>query len=156
MLWPRCVPGWRKRTSRCTPTKTKIVDTEKGGVEFLGYRFERGRRFPRKKSLTKLRGRHSGTRRGVRRAAAWLRPIADVNRTLRGWCEYFKHCHRTTFKAQDGWIRLRLRSILRRRLGKRGRGRGLDHQRWPNAYFQAHGYLSLVAAHASAWRSSSR
>ena len=27
------------------------------------------------------------------------------------------------------------------------RGRGKDHQRWPNAYFAEHGLFSLVAAH---------
>jgi RNA-directed DNA polymerase len=45
---------------------------------------------------------------------------------------------------------MRLRSILRKRQGKRGRGRGLDHQTWPNAFLAGHGLLSLVAAHAQA------
>ncbi len=61
--------------------------------------------------------------------------IEDVNRTLRGWFEYFKHSHRYTFSALDGWIRMRRRSILHKRLGLKGRGRGQDHQRWPNAFF---------------------
>jgi RNA-directed DNA polymerase len=46
--------------------------------------------------------------------------IADINRTLRGWFEYFKHSHRRTFKLMDGWVRRRLRSLLRKRLGRRG------------------------------------
>ena len=37
--------------------------------------------------------------------------------------------------ALDGWIRMRLRSILRKRQGKQGRGRGSDHHRWPNTFF---------------------
>ena len=37
------------------PTKTKIVDAETDGFEFLGYRFVKHRRFPRRKSLAKFR-----------------------------------------------------------------------------------------------------
>ena len=37
------------------PTKTKIVDAEIEGFEFLGYRFVKHRRFPRRKSLAKFR-----------------------------------------------------------------------------------------------------
>src|SRR5262245_14468863 len=38
------------------PTKTRIVDaTQPGGFDFLGYHFERGYRWPRKKSLDKLK-----------------------------------------------------------------------------------------------------
>jgi RNA-directed DNA polymerase len=42
---------------------------------------------------------------------------------------------------------MRLRSILRKRAGKQGRGRGPDNQRWPNAYFAECGLYSLEAAH---------
>ncbi|MCE7911650.1 MAG: group II intron reverse transcriptase/maturase, partial [Candidatus Brocadia sp. AMX3] len=58
----------------------------------------------------------------------------ELNQSLRGWYEYFKHSHKTTFPRIDRWIRMRLRSILRKRRGGKGRGRGADHQRWPNAY----------------------
>ena len=54
--------------------------------------------------------------------------VKDVNRTLRGWFEYFKQSHRNTFRPLDAWVRMRLRSILRKRQGKPGRGRGSDHQ----------------------------
>ena len=38
------------------PTKTRIVDaTQPGGFDFLGYHFERGMRWPRKKSLDKFK-----------------------------------------------------------------------------------------------------
>jgi len=38
------------------PTKTRIVDaSQKGGFDFLGYHFERGYRWPRKKSLDKFK-----------------------------------------------------------------------------------------------------
>ena len=68
--------------------------------------------------------------------------VADVNRTLHGWFEYFKHSHRYTFSQIDGWVRMRLRSILRKRSGRKGRGQGQDHQRWPNAFFAGHGLLA--------------
>ncbi len=129
------------------PTKTRIVHAVTDGFDFLGYHFERGQHWPRKKSLQKLKETiRNLTRRNNGHSLAQI--IERVNRTLRGWYEYFKHSNRWTFKAVDGWIRMRLRSILRRRAGKRGRGRGSDHQRWNNAYFDALGLFNLEAAHA--------
>jgi len=132
------------------PEKTRIVDaTPRGGFDFLGYHFERGYRWPRKKSLEKLKNTvRAKTRR--RNGHSLDDIIGSVNATLRGWFGYFKHSHRTTFKPLDKWIRMRLRSILRHRRGLRGRGRGSDHQRWPNAFFAAHGLFSLVAAYRAA------
>jgi len=46
----------------------------------------------------------------------------------------------------DRWIRVRLRSILRKLTGRRGKGRGLDHHRWPNSYFDSIGLFKLEAA----------
>jgi len=74
----------------------------------------------------------------------------ELNQSLRGWYEYFKYSHKTTFPRIDRWIRMRLRSILRKRRGGKGRGRGADHQRWPNAYFANLGLFTLTAAHALA------
>jgi len=76
--------------------------------------------------------------------------------TLGGWFEYFKHSHWTTFRPLDSWIRMRLRSILRKRSKRKGRGRGRDHQRWTNAYFAKQGLFSLTVAHAKASQSSMR
>lgn len=137
------------------PTKTKIVDATQEGFDFLGYRFEKQRRFPRKKSLDKFKDAiRDKTGRTAGRSLSMI--IADLNRTLRGWFEYFKHSHHRTFPTLDGWIRMRLRSILRKRAGRRGRGRGADHHRWPNAYFAKHGLFSLQAAHALACQSCCR
>jgi RNA-directed DNA polymerase len=136
------------------PTKTRIVDVRQSGFDFLGYHFATTRqgnlrRWPRKKSLDKLKATlRAKTKRTDGRAMHCI--LTDVNRTLRGWFGYFKHSCHTTFQAVDGWVRGRLRSILRKRCGRRGRGRGRDHQRWPNAYFAAQGYYCLVAAHAAA------
>jgi RNA-directed DNA polymerase len=138
------------------PDKTRIVDaTQPGGFDFLGYHFERGYRWPREKSLKKMKdtirektGRHNGHS---------LRVIMeDLNATLQGWFQYFQHSHRTTFPTLDSWIRMRVRSILRKRQGLRGRGRGSDHHRWPNAFFLQQGLFSLSAAHDLACRSSKR
>jgi RNA-directed DNA polymerase len=129
------------------PTKTKIVHVDEDGFEFLGYRFIKHRRFPRKKSLAKFKETIRGkTKRTSGQSLQAI--IADVNPTLRGWFEYFKHSWRTTFPGVDGWIRMRLRSILRKRAGRRGRGRGLDHHRYPNAYFAEQGLFSMTTAFA--------
>lgn len=137
------------------PVKTKIVHVDVDGFVFLGYRFIKHRRFPRKKSMMKFRDAIRGkTKRTNGRSLRAI--IADVNRTLRGWFEYFKHSWRTVFPMIDGWVRMRLRSILRRRAGRSGRGHGLDHNRYPNAYFATHGLFSLTTAHACECQSSLR
>ena len=138
------------------PEKTHVVDaTQKGGFDFLGYHFERGYRWPRKKSLKKL---NDTIRRQTKRTNgnSLETIISKVNPTLKGWFNYFKHSHYTTFKPLDQWIRMRLRSILRKRRGGRGRGRGRDHQRWPNAFFAEHGLFSLSTAYSEACQSSRR
>ena len=129
------------------PTKTKIVHVDEEGFEFLGYRFIKHRRFPRKKSLAKFKDTIRGkTRRTNGHNLQAI--IANVNRTLRGWFEYFKHSWRTTFPDLDGWIRMRLRSLLRQRAGRHGRGHGRDHQRYPNALFAELGLFNMTTAQA--------
>ena len=153
----RAVEQWTRAAGLTLHSdKTRIVDhTQSGGFDFLGYHFERGYRWPRKKSLEKLK---ETVRQATRRTSGQSLPmiIANVNRTLVGWFEYFQHSHHTTFAPIDQWIRMRLRSILRKRQGRRGRGRGRDHQRWPNAYFAEHRLYSLATAYAHAHRSSRR
>ena len=135
------------------PVKTRIVDaTQPGGFDFLGYNFAQGQKRPREKSLKKFKDAiRAKTPRN--HGHSLQRIIEDTNRTLRGWFGYFKHSHQDTFPNLDAWIRMRLRSILRRRQKQRGRGRGRDHQRWPNAYFAKQGLFSLSAAHAQARQS---
>ena len=79
--------------------------------------------------------------------------IARLNPVLRGWFGYFKHADRRVMREVDGWVRMRLRSILRKRRKRKGRGRGADHQRWPNAFFAAAGLFSLDLAHRAACQS---
>ncbi len=136
------------------PVKTRIVDaTQPGGFDFLGYHFEQGRKWPRRKSERKFRDTiRAKTRRTHGQSLAAT--IVDLNRTLKGWFGYFKHSHKFTFATLDRWVRMRLRSILRYRHGGQGRGRGADHQRWPNAYFAELGLFSLATARAAAGQSS--
>ncbi len=130
------------------PTKTRIVDANREGFDFLGYHFERGKHWPRDKSLKHLKDviraktprKHGHSLRVI---------IASVNRTTYGWFEYFKHTSYTTvFRELDGMLRRRLRRILLKRLRKHDhQGRGFAHYRWPNAYFAEHGMFSMEASH---------
>jgi RNA-directed DNA polymerase len=137
------------------PEKTKIVDATKDAFDFLGYRFKQGRRYPRPKSLQKFK---DAVRAKTKRTSgeSLTKIINDLTPQLRGWFGYFKHSYRTTFTTLDGWIRMRLRSLLRKRLGKKGCGRGSDHQRWPNKFFADRGFYSLKTAYELACQSSSR
>lgn len=138
--------------------KTRVVDTTLPGqgFDFLGYHFERGTRWPREKSLRKLKDTiRSKTRRSNGHSLSAI--TASVNQTLRGWFEYFKHSHKWTFPALDGWVRSRMRSILRKRSkGAKGISGNMDHFRWPNEFFREHGLFHLVEAHRAILQSSSR
>ena len=113
--------------------KTRLVNARDVGFDFLGYHFAAGRRRPRQKSLKKLK---DTVRAKTTRTSGNSLPliIADLNRTLQGWFEYFKHSTHTTFPPLDGWIRRRLRNILRKRSHRKGISRGYDNIRWPNAF----------------------
>jgi len=132
--------------------KTRIVDAQQEEFDFLGYHFKRGTRWPRKKSVAKLKVTlRSKTRRT--NGHSLPRIISEVNRTLVGWFEYFKHSHKTTFPRLDSWIRRRLRSILRKRQHRKGGAWRSDNRRWTNAFFAKQGLFSLVTAHAVARQS---
>lgn len=138
------------------PDKTRIVEASTGHFDFLGYRYEGGRRYVRPKSLEKLKESvRSKTRRTDGRSLKAI--IADLNVTLRGWLGYFKRCWPTVFSGLDSWIRRRLRSLLRKRQGLKGMSRhGADEQkRWPNVFFAQAGLYSLKAAHQTASQSPS-
>ena len=80
--------------------------------------------------------------------------IAELNPLLRGWFGYFKHARFTTFRAIDGFVRRRLRTLLRKREKRPGFGcTPKDHQRWPNAFFAAQGLFTLQEAYERARQS---
>ena len=128
--------------------KTHIGDCRKvgEGFEFLGYRFEAGRCIVRKKSLDRVKDAiRAKTRRS--RGDSLERIVVDLNRTLRGWFAYFKHAHPRTFIVLDGFVRRRLRALLRKQQKRPGFGATRnDHQRWPNAFFAQAGLLALHTA----------
>ena len=135
--------------------KTRLVDvsTSGQGFDFLGYHFEGGTRWPRKKSLIKLK-KTIRVKTGRSNGNSLECIIANVNGTLWGWFEYFKHSNGRTFPRLDQWTRRRLRSILRRRLKRKGISGGYDHYRWPNRFFRAAGLFSLEDAHRALLQSS--
>jgi RNA-directed DNA polymerase len=119
------------------PEKTHVGDCRVPGqgFEFLGYRFEAGRRSVRKKSLDKLKDTIRERTRRTRGDSLDV-VIADLNRVLRGWFGYFKLAQSRTFIDLDKLIRRRLRALLRKQEKRPGVGRSFDDQkRWPNAYF---------------------
>jgi RNA-directed DNA polymerase len=137
------------------PTKTKIVDVRDEGFDFLGYHFQDRRHWPRQKSTQKLK--ETLRQKTPRNSGQSLKCIiVKLNQTLVGWFGYFKHSRPAIFRWIDGWLRDRLRSILRRRHRKRGRARNPDRRTWGNRFFAEQGLYSLQQAHATLLQSSRR
>jgi RNA-directed DNA polymerase len=137
------------------PDKTRVGHCmEKGqGFEFLGYRFEAGRRWVRAKSRQALRDKIR-QKTGRTRSGSLETIIRELNPILKGWFGYFQHANRIIFRDMDGFVRRRLRAILRKREKRPGFGRGVDdHRRWPNAFFAEHGLFTLHEAHVLASQS---
>lgn len=137
------------------PDKTHLGDcrVDGQGFEFLGYRFEAGKRLVRKKSLMSLKDKiRAKTKRNEGNSIDYV--IASLNPTLRGWYAYFQHAHRFTFSTIDGFVRRRLRAMLRRQKHRPGQGRCLnDHKQWPNAFFAELGLFTMSNAHKLARQS---
>jgi RNA-directed DNA polymerase len=134
------------------PVKTHIGDCREPGqgFEFLGYRFEAGRRQVRNKSLKALKDKVR-TRTMRTRGVSLERIVADLNPILRGWFAYFMHATPGVFPFVDGFVRRRLRAILRKQEKRPGNGRCLaDHMRWPNAFFANQGLFTMATAHGLA------
>ncbi len=106
------------------PEKTQLVDLQQpGGFDFLGYHFERRLSLAAQEEPAEAQGRGASEDPTHQRAE----PRGHHRRTSiarsRGWFGYFKHSHAAASTPLDAWIRMRLRSILRKRAGDRGRGR---------------------------------
>ena len=94
------------------PDKTQVGNClEAGqGFEFLGNRFEAGKRWVRKKRLKALKEKiKKKTKRS--RGDSMETIIKDLNPMLKGWFNYFKHAHKWTFSGLDSFIRHYLNSI---------------------------------------------
>ncbi len=135
------------------PEKTKILDLMQDEIGFLGYRFLKSRnyeenkliwKFPKRKSIKKFKD--SIRKHTKRKNGKSLKQIIEkINPIIRGWFEYYKHSYKTTFPDLDGWIRRRLRSILKRHEKRRGIATThKDNFRYPNKIFEDAGLLSLT------------
>jgi RNA-directed DNA polymerase len=128
------------------PTKTKIVDSRIESFAFLGYSFRGNNIYPRRESLAKMKARITELTSRTRPDS--IETIAmKLNRTLRGWFTYFRHCRWTIYKDLDAKTRSRLRRLLLKRHRLNPKRLPRNH-RWPNAYFAAAGLYSLHEAHS--------
>ena len=124
------------------PGKSGTVDMSVAGNHFvlLGYKYHRSvksgnlKRYPSAKACRKLRYRLQPYLRRTN-GCSMETIVKMVNPILRGWFNYFLESPPWSLDEMLGWVRMRLRSILRKRRNRKGRGRGKYHQRWPNTYF---------------------
>jgi RNA-directed DNA polymerase len=140
----RQLRAWSEETELTVhPTKTRILNAQTEGFDFLGWHFRGGKKWPRKKSAEKLRDKlRPLTRRSNGRSLEEI--ITKANRTLRGWHGYFRESHPSGLQGPDGWLRRRLRALLRKREKRPGYGLSqADSRRWPNRWFAAQGLFSL-------------
>jgi len=142
------VMGWLREWTEAAgltlhPTKTRIVNATDEGFDFLGWHFRGGKKWPRKKSLQKLQEKlRPLSQRTQGRSLGEI--IQRVNPILRGWYGYFRDSHRTGLAGPDGWLRRRLRAMLRKREKRPGYGLSqADSRRWPNRWFAKQGLFSL-------------
>ncbi len=136
--------------------KTHVGDCrcEGQGFEFLGYRFEAGRREIRRKSLQSLRDRlRTHTRRTSGLSLCEI--LVRLNAVLRGWFNYFKHAtDPRIYESIDGFTRRRLRAILCRRHKRPQFGRSVWASRqWPTSFFADQGLFTLLQARTQASQS---
>ena len=125
------------------PSKTRIVNAHNEGFDFLGWHFRGDQKWPRKKSRGKLQDTlRALTRRNSGKSLNEI--IVKANRTLRGWHGYFRTSQPAGLSGPDGWLRRRLRALLRKREKRPGYGLSqADSRRWPNRWFAAQGLFSL-------------
>ena len=125
------------------PTKTRIVNADTEGFDFLGWTFKGGRKWPRRKSVQKLREKlRPLTQRTSGNNLQAI--IARINPTLRGWRAYFHSSLPSGLSPQDGWLRRRLRALLRKQEKRPSYGRSVENsRRWPNRWFAEQGLYSL-------------
>ena len=153
----RDVQAWVQENGLSLNTeKTHVGDCrcEGQGFDFLGYRFEAGRRLVRRKSVASLRERiRVHTRRSTGTSLRDI--IAQLTPVLRGWFSYFKHVSDPkVFQTIDGFTRRRLRAILCRRNKRPQFGHSLWASRhWPTSFFAEQGLFTMVTAYAQARQS---
>lgn len=128
------------------PEKTRVVDARQDRFQFLGYQFWPGGREPRNSSRDKLYDRIRA--KTPRNNGHSMREIVRrLNRTLKGWYAYFRHSHWNVFPDVDGFVRRRLRSILRKREKRHGSAKRTDNLRYPTRIFTGLGLFTMSERH---------
>jgi RNA-directed DNA polymerase len=150
------IQRWTKKNGLILhPDKTHLGNclVKDQGFEFLGYHFEAGHRSVRKKSLMALRDKiRQKTKRT--RGISVEQIIEELNPSLRGWFGYYKHARSSTFRGVDGFVRRRLRAVLRKQMKRPGQGTAWsDKLRWPNAFFAERGLFTMHEAWIAASQS---
>lgn len=125
---------------RANLSKTKkVLLTDLGGTEFLGFLITAKYRFPRTKAVNKFKEKVK--RKTRRNAPVDLKElIANLNPVIRGWGGYFKIGNSyKTFERLDQWIRMRLRCFIEKRKSYNA------NYRLRNKWFEANGLISLLS-----------
>ena len=131
------------------PDKTRVGDSRQPGqgFEFLGYRFEAGRRLVRKKSLKALKDKVRSARRSAAGATASSGSSATSTRCFGDGLATSSMprqlCSASSTASYAGGC---APSCASRRSGPASDDAEADHRRWPNAFFAAHGLFTLRTA----------
>jgi len=132
------------------PEKTHIGNCmiEGDGFDFLGYRFEAGTRWVKRKSIQKFRDRiRKETSKVCGKSIEEV--IGNLNPVLRGWCNYFRDVTKYTLGTFDSFVRRRLRAIIGRQNKKRTFGAGFSNMRIPNKFFANMGLFNMEESQRS-------
>jgi RNA-directed DNA polymerase len=127
------------------PEKTRIVNHEEAGFEFLGYFIHRKYMHPRRKSVEKFKTRvRFVTRRQQPRNLPMV--ISYLNPILRGFMNYFYLANMKGLSASlDGWIRMRLRCFVEKKKAVKHQNRRISTK-----YLSDTGLVSLLFLFESA------
>lgn len=139
------------------PEKTHLGNCmiEGEGFDFLGYRFEAGTNWVRRKSIQKFRDRiRELTSRVCGKTIKEV--ITKLNPVLRGWCNYFKGVTKYTLGTFDSFVRRRLRAIIERQNKRRSFGAGWSNQNIPNKFFADNGLFKMEESQRQYLASQSR
>jgi RNA-directed DNA polymerase len=128
-----------------SPEKTRIVHLDEG-FDFLGWHYKGLQRWPRDKSVKEFR-RKAKLKTPRNRPGSIETVCAELEPQLRGFYNYFRNGNSASaLGTLTGWLRRRLRSILRKRqCGKSGISTRQDHFEWPNAFFEERGLFDMYA-----------
>ena len=123
---------------RLNEQKTRIVNAYKESFDFLGFSFclrqsrKSGKLYPHvepsKKSVKRVKDRMKILTDRKRTPIPLADVVAEVNRSLRGWSEYFHYRNSTAVFGHVKWqVEERLRTHLRRRFKLHSRAQAYNH-----------------------------